>query len=92
MRCAGCSVRPENLNKTARKLLQGLLLTAVTLLVCGYINRERLERALVATSVYREHIFTAPQRLPGESRWSIFRDYAQFYWDFSGFVVERETT
>ena len=90
MRCAGCSVRPENLNKTARKLLLGLLLAVVILLVSGYFNRERLERVVVATSVYREHIFTYPQVVPGESRWSRFHEYAQFYWDFSGFIIARE--
>src|SRR5579863_5996608 len=66
-----------------------LLICALALALCAYLNRGRLERVAVATSIYRAHIFTPPQLLPGESRWDRFHETAQFYWDFSGFIVER---
>jgi hypothetical protein len=56
-----------------------VLLGALVLAFCAYLNRERLERAVVAISVYRAHIFSPPQPLTGESRWARSREHAQFY-------------
>ena len=81
---------PRNASKPKHKHWLILLLGALMLALFAYLNRGRLERVVVATSVYRAHIFTPPQSLPGESRWGRFRDRAQFYWDFSGFIVARE--
>ncbi|HEX4021164.1 MAG TPA: hypothetical protein VHX63_08475 [Acidobacteriaceae bacterium] len=63
----------------------------VLILALGvYINRARMERVVIATSIYRAHIFTPPQPIPEESRWHRFRDATQFYWDFSEIPVARE--
>lgn len=64
----------------------GLLVIAAAL----FASREQLERAAVAVSIYRAHVFTPPARLPGESGWHRCWDEAQFYWDFSALRVNRE--
>ena len=61
-------------------LFGGVLIVALV----AYINRARLERVLIAVSIYHAHIFTPPPSNPGESRWHRLQDSAQFYWDFSG--------
>jgi hypothetical protein len=55
----------------------------------GYINRISFERSFIAYKVYRSKIFTPPPLDPAESKWHQFKSDAQFYWDFSGFVVAR---
>lgn len=60
------------------------------LLGCAYIYREQIERAFIADRVYRSQIFTPPPSNTSETRWQRFHDDAQFYWDFSGFVVARQ--
>ncbi len=55
-----------------------------------YINRERLERAVIADRIYHAHVCTPPPPSPGESRWHRLRADAQFYWDLSELRVARE--
>ncbi|MGC9995313.1 MAG: hypothetical protein ABSE79_08315 [Terriglobia bacterium] len=66
------------------------LLAIPVLALSVYINRERLERAVIAYRIHQVHIFAPPPCTPGESRWRRLRADAQFYWDFSRFSVERE--
>lgn len=67
-----------------------LLIGVVILATACYLGCARLERAAIATSIYRAHIFTPPPLIPGESRWQRLRDDAQFYWDFSEIPFARE--
>jgi hypothetical protein len=67
-----------------------VLIVAFSLASCVYLFRDPFERIVVAISVYRAHIFTPPQPLPGESRFSRFREHAEFYSDFARFIVARE--
>ena len=60
------------------------------LALAGYINRERLERAVIAITIYNEHIFAPPSQVASESWWPRFLDNAQFYWDVSELRVSRE--
>ena len=74
---------------TRQKLWLILLGGALIVALAAYINRARLERVLIAASIYHAHIFTPPPSNPGESRWHRLQDAAQFYWDFSGIPVAR---
>src|SRR5580698_2015366 len=67
-----------------------LLATIILLLILGYINLTRIEKALVAFSIYRAHVFTPPPATPEQSGWDQFREHAQFYWDFAEFRLSRE--
>ena len=73
-------------NKRWLILSAGVLILAVA----SYCNRQRLQRAVVAISIYRAHIFTPPPT-PRESRWRQLWDDAQFYWDFSEIHIARES-
>jgi hypothetical protein len=68
----------------------GLLVGVFALGLVVYLNRAQLTRALIAESIYRDHIFTPPPWLPGESQWHRVREEAQFFWDFSEIPVARE--
>jgi hypothetical protein len=74
---------------TRQKLWLILLGGALIIALVAYINRARLERLLIAASIYHTHIFTPPPSNPGESRWHRLHDAAQFYWDFSEIPVAR---
>jgi hypothetical protein len=76
--------------KKRRKRWLILVIIILTLIIAGYINRERLQRIVIAIVIYREHIFTPPSQITNESSWSRFRDKAQFYWDMSQLRVARE--
>jgi len=60
-------------------------------MLAGYINRQRLNRAVIAFAIYHEHIFTTPSQISNESWWPRFWDKAQFYWDMSELRMARET-
>lgn len=62
----------------------------VILVALVYVNRRQILRASVAYRIYRAHIFTPPSFPPDQSRLSRSREYAEFYWDFAGYVVARE--
>jgi hypothetical protein len=64
---------------------------ALILAVAFYCTSQRLQRAVVAISIYRANIFTPPPLTPRESRWRRLRDDAQFYWDFSEIHIARES-
>jgi hypothetical protein len=66
------------------------LLAIPVLALSVYTNRERLERAVFAYRIRQAQIFAPPPPTPGESRWRRLRADAEFYWDFSRFIVERE--
>ena len=73
----------------ARHKIGLTLLAGFTVLALGvYVTRGWRERALIAYSVYRSHIFTPPN--PAGSMWSRFWGDAQFYWDFSEIHITRE--
>jgi hypothetical protein len=74
---------------TRKKLWLILLTGALIVALVAYIDRARLERVLIAASIYHAHIFTPPLSIPGESRWHQLQDAAQFYWDFSEIPVAR---
>jgi hypothetical protein len=62
-----------------------ILLTGVLALApVVYINRAHLARALIADSIYREHIFTPSPWPPSVSRWHRLREAAQFFLGFFG--------
>ena len=82
----GYIISDVSLHKTWLSVLAVVL--ALTLAV--YVTRAQLQRAVIATTVYRAGIFTAPPPTPGESRWNRLRDTAQFYWDFSEIPFARE--
>lgn len=77
-------------NKRRRKRWLILLMIILILIIAGYINRERLQRVVIAIVIYREHIFTPPSQITNKSSWSQFWDKAQFYWDMSELRVARE--
>jgi len=66
------------------------LLAFLVLALGVYANRERLERVIIAYRIHQAHIFTPPPPTRGQSRLRRLRADAQFYWDFSHFIVERE--
>jgi len=55
-----------------------------------YVSRAQLRRIVIAASVCRAGIFTAPPRGVGESRWHRIQDTVQFYWDFSQISTARQ--
>ena len=67
-----------------------LPLGAFALALVAYINRAHFARALIAESIYREHIFTPPPRRSGISRWHRIHEEAQFFWDFSEIPIARK--
>ena len=67
-----------------------LLMCAAVLMLGVYINRERLERSIIAYRIYHAHIFTPPPLIDGGSRWHRLQDAVQFYWGFSGIPIARE--
>ncbi len=66
-----------------------LALCIGVLALSGYVIRERLERALIAASIYRAHIMTPPPLEPGVSRLNRWEEGVRFYWDFAGIPVAR---
>ncbi len=66
------------------------LTAVVALAFVVYLIRAKLERAVIAATIYHAHLFTAPPQLAGESRWDRLRDSAQFYWDFSEISIARK--
>ena len=67
-----------------------LMVGALVLAFGACFNRERLERAVIATRIHHSHVFTPPPPSPGESRWHRLRADAQFYWDLSALRVARQ--
>jgi hypothetical protein len=67
-----------------------LPLGAAILTLGVYINRERLERSVIAYRIYHAHIFTPPPPVDGESQWHRLEDAVQFYWGFSEIPIARE--
>ena len=55
----------------------------------GYVIRDRLERTLIAASIYRAHIMTPPPIGPDVSRLSRWQESVRFYWDFAGIPMAR---
>ena len=67
-----------------------LLMGALVLAPGVYINRERLERVVIADRIYHAHVFTPPPPSPGKSQWHRLLANAQFYWDLSELRVAGE--
>jgi len=74
-------------SKKRRKRWLILFLIIAILVIAGYICRNRLERSVTAIVIYHKHIFNPPSQIADESLWPRFRDEAQFYWDFAGWVM-----
>ena len=74
-------------SKKRRKRWLILFLIIAILVIAGYICRNRLERSATAIVIYHKHIFNPPPQIAEESLWPRFRDEAQFYWDFAGWVM-----
>jgi hypothetical protein len=55
-----------------------------------YVNRERLERLVIAYEIHHVSAFAPPPIHAGESRWHRFCVNTQFYWDVSELRVARE--
>ena len=68
-----------------------LLICIVVLAVGVYGFRAKLERAVIAFSIYRAHIFFPPPSGAGESWLHRQVADAEFYWDFSKIRVARES-
>jgi hypothetical protein len=77
-------------NKRKRKRWLILLIIVLVLALTGYINRERLERVIIAGTIFHEHIFIPPPQIANETWWDRFGEEAQFYWDVSVLRVARE--
>jgi len=67
-----------------------LLVAVFVLLVAAYINRERLQRVVIAVAIRNERIFMPPRQIADEGWWSRFWDEARFYYDISALRVSRE--
>jgi hypothetical protein len=72
------------------KVLLIPLLSLLPLAVAMYLARTLFARALVAETIYREHIFTPSPDLGQESLFYRLRDETQFYWDFSEIPIARK--
>ncbi|HVZ95379.1 MAG TPA: hypothetical protein VG847_00785 [Chitinophagaceae bacterium] len=53
--------------KSWRIRLRTFLVIILMLVAIGYIFREQLERGLIASVIYREHIFTVPPQIAAKS-------------------------
>lgn len=83
--------RPQGICNHLRYKRWRVLVIGVLVLALGvYISRERLERVLIARSVYHAHIFTAPPPSSRDSWWRRLWTDAQFYWDLSELRVARK--
>lgn len=73
-----------------RKRSRILLIIILILVIIGYINRERMERVVIAIGINHENIFTPPPQLRDESWATRFWNKAQFYWDVSELRIARD--
>lgn len=55
----------------------------------AYVNREPLERLVIAYEIHHVKVFALPPIRSGESKWHRFSANAQFYWDVSELHVAR---
>jgi hypothetical protein len=67
-----------------------LVIALLFMALCAYLNRVRFERLFIAYRIYHTHIFTTPSTILVQSVWRRFWANAEFYWDFSGYIVGRE--
>lgn len=74
-----------------KRLLRCLLFLFVGLLLLAlitYLNRNRIERAVIAYDIRKINIFTPPPPTPGESRLHRFRADSQFYLDVANMEMQ----
>ncbi len=83
--------KSHQLGTVKRKRWWILLICIVVLAVGVYGFRAKLERAVIAFSIYRAHIFFPPPSGAGESWLHRQVADAEFYWDFSKIRVARES-
>jgi hypothetical protein len=75
----------------AKNRLWPIFITLLLALLCiAYAFLLLLQRALVAVSTYRAHVFAPPPRIEGESRLVRLPDDVELYWDFSKLHTARE--
>ena len=68
-----------------------VLLAGFLMLVLGiWLNRERVECAVIACKIYQAHALTPPPPSPGESRLHRLWGDVQLYWDLADVRLERE--
>lgn len=83
-------IRVETSNRPRRKALAITLSVIVAVLLTAYWQRGRLVRGYAAYRVYRTKIFTPPWGNEGTLSWGHFREAAEFYWDFAGYILDRQ--
>ncbi len=66
-------------------VVSGLLVLAAVV----YLKRDGLERAVIAFRIWHARVFTSPP-MSDESVGRRLADSALFYWDFAGFVIDRD--
>ncbi len=74
---------------TRHKRWLALVAAVLIVVLCTFIYRAQLFRAVVAYKVYQARVFTPPP-MASKSAWRRFTETAQFYWDFAGWVMARE--
>jgi hypothetical protein len=85
-------IDPENQKPIWRKRpLPIAIVILVLILVCGFVLRIQLLRAVTAYEIARAHVLIAPPRASAnESAFRYHIENAEFYWDFAGFRIARE--
>jgi len=78
-------------NRRKRKNAIAILLALTIVFVVLYFQRERLIRTYVCYRVYRSKVFTPPWGGESSLTWNDFREMAGFYWDFAGYILDRQT-
>ncbi len=73
-----------------RKRLKVFFIIILLLAAVGYIFRQKLERVLIASVIYHEHIFTVPPQITTKSWWPRHFEEFQFYWDVAGLKIARD--
>ena len=81
--------KPGNGKRWRKRLLIAISII-VLLLFSAFIFREKLERAVIAITIYKQHIFSPPPEVASEGFLQRAMDNAGFYWDMSKLRVERE--
>ena len=75
-----------------KRLLRWLLFLSIGLVLLAllaYLNRNGLERAVIAYEIHKTNIFSPPPSTPGESRLHRFRADARFYLDLADMWIQR---
>jgi hypothetical protein len=72
-----------------KRLLIPAIVILGLILICGFVLRIQLLRAVTAYEIARAHVLIPPPRA-NESAFRYHLENAEFYWDFAGFRIARE--